>query len=368
MKVFISFLITGMESLRAAARNAVLALGHQPLMAEDFGARPQAPQLACLEGVREADAVILVLGERYGARQPSGVSATHEEYREAQETRPVLAFVEDGVHPEPDQAAFIDEVQAWSTGLFRAAFSGAEDLQRKVTRALHEWQLATATAPIDPSALLARALALFPQERHASYGSPSVSVVVASGPAQPVLRPSQIEDPAFGDALLQAALFGAERIFSAGEGSRIRVDEHRLVLEQEGRHPRRLALDGQGGLTITLPLEYEGHGLSVLIEETVTQRIGSALGYAKWLLDHIDPTQRLSHIVIAARITDAGHSGWRTQREHAASPNSMQVGFGRDEHPPVHLDPPQRTRAAFRLDAARLIEDLVVLLRRQWRN
>jgi hypothetical protein len=142
MQIFISSLITGMEPLRAAARNAVLALGHKPVMAEDFDARPQTPQLACLEGVRQADAVILILDERYGAKQSSGLSATQEEYRETQETRPVLAFVKEGVHPESDQAAFIAEVQAWSTGLFRDTFSGAEDLQRKVTRALHEWQLA----------------------------------------------------------------------------------------------------------------------------------------------------------------------------------------------------------------------------------
>jgi hypothetical protein len=227
---------------------------------------------------------------------------------------------------------------------------------------------ATATAPIDPNALLGRALALFPQEHHASYGSPSLSVVVAGGPPQPVLRPTQIESPTFADALLQAALFGAQRIFSVGEGSHIRVDNHRLVLEQQGRQPSRFALDAQGGLVITLPVGYAGQGLPALFEETVSERIGSALAYAAWLIDHIDPTQRLSHVVIAARIADAGHAGWRTQREHAASPNSMQLGFGHDEHPPVHLDPPHRTRAAFRLEAARLVEDLVVLLRRPWRR
>ena len=40
MKVFISSLITGMEVERAAAKIAVETLRHQPVMAEDFGARP----------------------------------------------------------------------------------------------------------------------------------------------------------------------------------------------------------------------------------------------------------------------------------------------------------------------------------------
>jgi hypothetical protein len=367
MKIFISSLITGMEPLRAAARTGVISLGHEPVMAEDFSARPQAPQVACLEGLRQSDAVILILGERYGAPQQSGLSATHQEYREAQGSRPVLAFVQDDISAEPDQAAFISEVQAWETGLFRAGFASPEDLQAKVIRALHEWELATATAPVDPAQLLDRALALLPDERGHSYGSPSLSVAIACGPVQPVLRPSQIEQTVLREALLQAALFGPQRIFTAGERSEAEIRNHRLVLEQKSRNRRMVSLDGQGSVIITLPLEHQGQGLPVLIEETVTERLSAALAYAGWVLEHIDPRQRLSHVVIAARIAGADHSAWRTQREHGANPNSMSIPFGQDGRHPVHLEPPHRTRAAFRLDAGRLVEDFVVLLRRQWR-
>lgn len=34
-----------------------------------------------------------MLGEAYGMKQASGLSATHEEYREARDTKPVIAFV-----------------------------------------------------------------------------------------------------------------------------------------------------------------------------------------------------------------------------------------------------------------------------------
>ena len=47
-------------------------------MAEDFGARPDSPQVACLTGLRQSDIVVLIVGEHYGAVQPSGQSATHE--------------------------------------------------------------------------------------------------------------------------------------------------------------------------------------------------------------------------------------------------------------------------------------------------
>jgi hypothetical protein len=71
VKVFISSLISGMEQVRAAAREAVTTLRHEPVMAEDFGAQQDSPQVACLTGLREADVVVLILGERYGAPQQS---------------------------------------------------------------------------------------------------------------------------------------------------------------------------------------------------------------------------------------------------------------------------------------------------------
>src|SRR3954451_20762250 len=112
MKVFISSLIAGYAPIRGACRGAVAALRHEPVMAEDFGSRPDTPQVACLQGLRSADLVVLVLGVDYGKPQPgSGLSATHEEYREARGRKPVLAFVQEGIAPDAAQEAFIREVQ-----------------------------------------------------------------------------------------------------------------------------------------------------------------------------------------------------------------------------------------------------------------
>ncbi len=74
------------------------------IRSEDFGASPLSPQQACLAGVRESDMVILLLGARYGQKQESGLSPTHEEYREARDRqRPILVFVQGDVEREPDQ-------------------------------------------------------------------------------------------------------------------------------------------------------------------------------------------------------------------------------------------------------------------------
>jgi len=109
MKIFVSSLIAGMEPHRASVKRAIETLGHEPVMAESFGARASSPQIACLQGVRDADLVVSLFGERYGAVQPSGLSATHEEYREARGNKPILPFVQSGVSREPAQQAFIDE-------------------------------------------------------------------------------------------------------------------------------------------------------------------------------------------------------------------------------------------------------------------
>src|SRR5580692_11008217 len=129
MKIFVSSLISGMQVERQAVRQAILDLGHQPVMAEDFRAQPRSSQIACLDGVRQSAAVVLIVGAGYGARQPSGLSATHEEYREARESRPVFAFIQQSVAREPDQQNFLEEVEAWDTGRFREEFSTPESLR-----------------------------------------------------------------------------------------------------------------------------------------------------------------------------------------------------------------------------------------------
>lgn len=360
-----------MKPIRDAARSAVTTLGHEPIMAEDFGALPHSPQIACLDGVRQAGVVVLVLGARYGAVQPSGLSATHEEYREARERCPVLAFVEDSITPEPKQDEFIREVQAWDSGLIRAGFSDAAQLERKIIQALHRLSVAGASAPFDARELVQRTLTLFPKQQDSyQYGGAVLSAAIASGPAQTILRPSQIEDAALSEMIEKEALYGAVRLFQRGEGTASRIEEGALILEQDGqrgRSGRSIQLDSQGSLLIRLPVESEGRGLSVVLIETLHEQLAAALRFVAWTLGKIDPTQRLSHVAVAAQLT--GGMAIRTRREHEASPNSIQMsgGFGRGELKPVHLSPPHMAREALSQQAGQIVEDLVTLVLRQRR-
>jgi Domain of unknown function (DUF4062) len=366
MKIFVSSLVTGMEAFRAAAGEAIKQLGHEPVMAEDFGARPITPQISCLQGVRQSAVVVLILGASYGAKQSSGISATHEEYREAKGVRPIIAFVQEAVSRDADQSAFVSEVQAWDSGLFREGFSDPQKLRALITRRLHEWELASMAGAVDDKELLQRALSMIPTERRGYHRSGrSLVFAITSAPRQPILRPAEIEREAFHEELLQASLFGPQKLFSPSRATTAKVENHTLVLAHEDVGSIRL--DEEGNLLMQLPLSSTSHDM-VVIEENVTGVLAAALRYAVWILDQIDPTRRLTHVALAATLTGSDHAVWRAQREQDASPNSYSIGMGRDEHRPVHLAPPHRPRAALQHDADRLVEDIVTLLRREWRN
>jgi hypothetical protein len=371
MKIFVSSLMAGMEPIRAAAKEAIEELGHTPVMAEDFVPGPKSPQVACLSGVREAGVTVLILGAEYGIRQPSGYSPTEEEFREARETRPVIAFVQTGVTLTVDQKAFVKEVEGWSGGYFRGAFDGPDDLRRKIVRALHEWELSNASGPVDQAQLASAALAMMPKsDRGRSSGrGPSVVIGVVSGPPHAILRPSEIEDRSLKEKLLKEAIFGPHRIFDSGAGSDALLQEGALQISQD--RGAEFTLDPQGAIRIRMPVPNanEGNfGVSAIIEEDVRDMLRRGLAFADWVLSEIDPTQRLTHSAPAVAIDGATVHTWRTRRQHDASPDRVTLRMFNEERVPVMLSPPVRPRTALRFDADRMVDDFITLLGRAYRT
>jgi hypothetical protein len=371
MKIFVSSLIKGFEPFRAAARAAVKTLRHEAIMAEDFAAQPHSPQISCLRGVREADLVVLILGAGYGAVQnASGLSPTHEEYVEARGKKPILAFVQNGVTPEKKQAALVSDVQAWDSGLFRSGFDDANDLQAQIISAIHEYQLAHATAPLDVGLLEQKSKQLLAQQsRRESSGTPFLKLAMVSGPLQQILRPAKLESAALKETLHQHALFGEDRLFNPAAGVNNGIDDAALFLEQKGGS--RIQMDEQGALLFRQPVdqsksrERSGFMLAI-IEETVLEQINKVIGYASWVLDQIDSTQRLTHVGIATTVDGSDYLGWRTQAEQDASPNAGRIHMNTgDSRAPICVN---RPRAAIRLSRQELAEDLMVRLRRQYRD
>lgn len=361
MKVFISSVIGGFEEFREAAATAIQTLGHQVVRSEDFPATTHSPQVACLAGIRQSDSVVVVLGARYGPVQPSGLSATHEEFREARGTKPTLVFVQQGITPEPQQADLIAEARDWVGGGIAPSFRDADALQGATIRGLHELELSRAAGTVDPAEMLDRARGLVPPSNAVS--ETSLVVAVASGPRQAVLRPSELEDRQLARDLMQAALFGDAALLDAADGTSTRVRGAALIIEQARA---QIALDVEGSIVIVRPTRrnrgWDG-GLSAIIEEDITQDVELGLRFAYLLLELIDTTNRLTHVAPVAALLRGGYSAWRTREEHAASPTSMTMNMSGREDAVATLTPPTRPRPALRHQVTELAQDLTTLLR-----
>ena len=362
MKVFTSSIVTGFEEFREAAGDAVSNLGYELIRAEDFGASTSSPQRACLAGVREADITILLLGARYGAKQASGLSATHEEYREARERRRVLAFVQQEVEHEPDQAALIREARQWETGNLTFDFVTKQDLQNAVTLALHREAVSAASHYIDETELLGHAKTALAGV-DATQMEPQLVLSLALGPRQEILRPSALEDELFAREIQQQTLFGSQALFAVEGGLKTNLREGWLVLSQ-GRASVELNSAGDIVMRQSATNRRDHLELPSLIEEDIERQLGLALGFGSALLERIDSVHRLSHVVIIAALVGLSYEPWRTREEQARSPHSGTMGGGRT-CAVAYLTPGIRLRAEMAQRSHELAQDLMVLLRRQ---
>lgn len=366
MKVFISSVIAGFQPFRDAASRGARTLRHEVIKAEDFGASPDSPQRVCLAGVRKADAQMLILGARYGEIQASGLSPTHEEFREARERCDVLVFVQEGVTPEPRQGDFLREVRDWAGGHYTASFSTAEELLDAVVTALHDLETSRNGADEGNDRLVERARALVPEER--GFDSPSLCVVVVGSPNQQVIRPVDIERTDLADRILQQALFGASPVFSKASGCDHDVRGDQLVLRQRDAS---ILLDQTGSVRIVQPARSTSSEdrsyLPVLIEEDVRETLERGFRFASWVMDSVDATARLSRVAPLAALIRGGYVGWKTRAEYRREPNTVQMNMRGDEAV-VMLSPAAQPRAALRLQADKIAEDLMVLLRRKVRQ
>ena len=130
----------------------IQALGHEPRRFEDYTAQTVPSRQACLDGVEDADAYLLLLGEHYGDPLPdTGTAPTEEEFTVAKRRGiPIRAFRKRGVTLEPVQEAFVRRIEDYSTGVFRRGFSKTAELLPEVARAIRELEQAPTALTFDP--------------------------------------------------------------------------------------------------------------------------------------------------------------------------------------------------------------------------
>jgi Domain of unknown function (DUF4062) len=135
-RIFVSSVIAGYGEPRRAAVAAIEKIGATAVWFERFGGRDSDPNQAYLDEVRSSDVYVGLLGARYGRPLPSRFSATHEEYREAEQQGLRLSvWAEQGVEREGPQQSFLDEV-----GVFHVfgSYATAQELEQRLERRLIE--------------------------------------------------------------------------------------------------------------------------------------------------------------------------------------------------------------------------------------
>ena len=364
MKVFLSSVVRGLETYRDAASRAAHALRHEIKRAEDFAASAATPQQACLAGVRWADVVILLLGTRYGDRQPSGTCRQPTRNIAKRENAARCSYLYNRTSISSRSSKY--SRAKYKTGLpatLPPTFSTPEEFRDQVTAALRDLELSRAVGPVDESEMLNRARALLPNDRQ-SLGARLI-LVVAGGPRQQVVRPRDLESQELEEFITREALFGSYRIFDRRRGTRCEIRDEQLAIDQD---KNSVLLDQLGTIRLVLSLEPQDDqrvGLAgVAIQEDVEEYLQKALKFAGSLLDHVDALRRISDIVIVAALQ--GALTWRTRAEHQRSPNSYSVRLSTDAAV-VQLTPARRHRAALIQDTGTLAEDLTVLLGRRLR-
>ncbi|QZD86122.1 DUF4062 domain-containing protein [Qipengyuania psychrotolerans] len=368
MRIFISSVISGFEQYRDAVDTAIRSLGHEVIRAEEFPASDAPSRVACLSGVRDADLVVLLLGERYGvALPPADVAPTHEEFLEAKGVKPILVFVQQGVERESAQEAFISVVESWDKGRHRRGFVDAEELRSEVTRAIHQYELSLAKTPVNPDSLFKRAIQMCQIDRgHRGRGfNGQLTIALAGGPEAQILRPRELESEQLEAEISKMLLFAPHSIFDRTLGIKTRKLGGLLHFRQDDG--RQFAISEQGDLIITLGIVQANSGIPCVIIEDVEEAVRRCFLLASDVLDLIDSAHKLSRFVIAMRASDLEYAAWRTRAEHAASPNSVTHAafFAGGEPRPVTLSPADIPRAAIGYDASMMAEDFAALLQRE---
>ena len=135
-RVFISSVMAELGEERAAAANGVRSLGARPVMFEEFGGRDADPLDAYLGEVETSQIYIGILGQSYGRPLSTRFSATHTEFRHAeQQGLRIAIWALATQHREGPQQSFLDEVRAFHVA---PTFRSPADLERQVAARLRD--------------------------------------------------------------------------------------------------------------------------------------------------------------------------------------------------------------------------------------
>ncbi len=320
-RVFVSSVMDGYKEYRGAARQGIELAGCYPVLAEDFPAQGISPRNACIDGVQSADALVLLLGERYGWIGPSGRSATEEEYEEArQQQLPILVFVEaEDVLREPRQREFVRRIEDYVGGHFRKSFQEANDLRRFVREAIEAADLGG--MPSSLAGAESRIRASLNRRAENTQDGVWMQICWATERNEEVVDPVRLDDSAFKRSVQELAHVGDPPLFSYEQGkkvettlSRLRVIQGDLQTSMPSEHATVLTIHSDGTLAIlqnvTGPAQRDLNRRMVsmyrLDPDVVHDRLDRSWSFAAAWWNELDRPRRHHPLLYGVALYDVG--------------------------------------------------------------
>jgi Domain of unknown function (DUF4062) len=320
--VFLSSVRRSLEQERDSLPALIQAIGHECKRFEDYTAQPVPSRQVCLSGVDQADVYLLVLGGRYG--EPvfdSGLAPTEEEFTRARQRGiPMLVFVKQGVEVEPRQQAFIDRVEEYTGGRFRAGFTDAVDLQPSVARALAELaaqQAPLVFAPLPRAAGLSVPWVYDPAARAGGFTSHSAilecHVLPLAAPRLPAASLDTLSDRL-------AGLGRLHRLFRTEQALHVTSDPDSVAMSGANRRQPRAGVVVRRSRTVSVWAELPGDTLGHIVEATdLSERVANMLRLAAELV----PPE--TDVALAAGL---GPTDWIVEGQVSDLGRRNQASFG----------------------------------------
>jgi hypothetical protein len=376
-RVFISSVMRDFGLQRAAAKEAVIRLRQEPVMAEDFGAQPISSQTACLEGVRTSGIYVGIFGNRYGYVAPSsGLAATDEEFNEARRRGlPILCFEQKG-DKEPAQAAFLQRIKDYETGYAIVFFDTPDELKMLVVQAIHDLIGQPGITTLEP------ATAVKVMDRHQwgsrradQYGTWLGAVLVPARQGERFLDVLEFSQRQRQDAFLQPAVFGPGSLFDLELGVQ-RAEAGEALIFRQGEHQRSpvaaLEIHADGTLVYGSALRREANafqsiGFNFVIDQDETERQLSAFAaYAGQFYQSLERGDLITSLFFGTSLTGIDNKSF------GKLPAATQTGFTIPSHGlrnPLNVpDSPLRVSRAELADPAALARKMTEHIARVFRN
>lgn len=289
-RVFVSSVMDGFKDFRDAASEGIRQAGCEPVRAEDFPAATASPRNSCLDGVRSADAVVLLLGQRYGFVGPSGLAVTEEEYEEARKNhKPILVFLQEDA-PEVDQEKFIERVQGYVDGHWRKVFRNSATLTKLVRDGVLAANLGGARRHQEQAKT--RIGALLSRRPPEISGAVWLQTVWATLRDEEVIDPVDLDGEAFNRQLLRVAHECAPPLFDYRERKRPMAKPDYLRIEQGD-------FDTWQSNSALAMVEVHTHGMLTTIQNAIETKLGTDLTDGFFDMYFLDPA------VVRARLDES---------------------------------------------------------------